>query len=239
VEIHGNDIKHSKDINWRYEGPNVFLDKFPGLRHGLYYGNPSADIPGVDSVTPNLRSKMLEGPYKVRFDGSGYLLTIKDGAVSGNSFQLGGSDVNNVKVDPKDGGTCVCTWRTQHVGLSAEIMGRIDSMDGKQVELLQAPADAQSGNQPERLTKAEKAAKAKAEAQAAFTSPFKFGAGENGETVDRTPLPEKDQNAPEAGDVFGDKVAAGETTPANVVDLAKAAAKKPAAKKVVARKGKG
>lgn len=241
VEFHGNELKHRKDINWRYEGPNTFLDKFPGLRAALYYGDPTQDIPGVEAVTPHLRGKMLKGPFGVKFDGTGYLLTIEDGPVSGASFQLFDSDLNNVKVDPIDGGSSVVTWRTQHTGLDAETMGRIDVIDGKTVRMMAAPPDLQDGTQPERMTKAQLKAKAKADEAAKNQSPFKFSAGDKGGITDNNPPapPPPDPNAPTAGDIFATKVANGETAAAKkkpgggkVITLAKGGRVKP-------RTGKG
>jgi hypothetical protein len=214
TEVHGAERKHAMDLFWMIEGPNTLLDKFPGLRKALYRGDDTADLPGVESVTPNLRTSLLEGPFKIRYEGTGFLLTLQDGPVSGKAFELGSSDVNSFKVDAKDGGSIVLKFRSQHVGLDQATMGRLNTLDGKQLEMLAAPPELQDGSVPERMTKAQEKAAAKKAAQDAFTTPFKFGVAEGGGLVDRSPLPDKDKEAPSAGDAFADAVISGKTTPA-------------------------
>lgn len=233
LETHGQEKKHAMDISWRFEGPNTVLDTLPGfLRDALYYGDATEPIEGVVSVTRNLRTSKFDGPLKIIFEGSGYLVNIQDGPVSEKRFELGGSDLKNFKVDPKPDGFVVLTWISQHVGLTPELMARIMGMDGKTVSVLFMPPEMQDGTPTVKLTKAQEKAAAKAAAQAAFTSPFKFGV-EGGELVDRTPLPDKDKNAPEAGEAFAAAVTEGKTTPAT------APAKKAATKKTKPRTGKG
>lgn len=161
---HGNDKVHAMYIAWRIEGPNTLLDRFPGdKRAELYYGDPSDTVPGVERVTPHLRPKSFEPPYKMPYEGTGYLLTIEDGAVSESKFELGDTEIGKFAVTPKDGGSVIITFRTQHVGLDRDTMGRICDIDGKQVRITAAPPDLQEGTQPERLTKAQQKAKDKAD----------------------------------------------------------------------------
>jgi hypothetical protein len=223
TETHGADKKHALDLKWGIDGPNTILAKFPGLLDAMYEPNATEDIPGVVATRPNLRTgHWLKGPHKIVYEASSNMLTIKDGPVSGAKLELPSSDVNKFEWEPKGGnGHGRLTFNTQHVGMDQQTMGRILIMDGRQVDLLVAPLSLQDGTVPEaKLTKLQQKAKAKADAQKAFSQPFKFGAGENGETIDRTPLPDKDKDAPDAGTIFAEKEAAGETTPA-----------KPAAKK--------
>lgn len=204
-EIHGSEQKHSMHLAWRLEGPNTLLDKFPGDKRGeLYYGDPTATVPGVEKTTPHLRMKSFEGPFKMPYEGTGYLLTVEDGPVSGENFELGSCDVNKFQVAAKDGGSIILTFRTQHVGLDEATMGRICVMDGKQVRMMAAPPDLQDGTQPERLTKAQQKAKDKADAAAKNQTPFKFSAGDKGGITDNHPTPGQEGTpaAPTATDIF-------------------------------------
>jgi len=235
TETHGADKKHALDLKWGIDGPNTILAKFAGLLDALYEPNDTEDIPGVPTVRPNLRfGHWLKGPHKIVYEGTGYLLTIQDGPVSGAKIELASTDIKKFEWEPKGGnGHGRLTFNTQHVGLDQATMGRLMMMDQRQVELLLAPPELQDGTLPEKkLTKAEIKAKAKADAQAAFTSPFKFGLNEEGTgLVDRNPVvPEKDKDAPEAGDAFASAEAAG---------LNKPAAKKMVKLKSKARTGKG
>lgn len=233
TETHGADKKHALDLKWGIDGPNTILAKFAGLLDALYQPNDTEDIPDVPSTRPVLRfGHWLKGPHKIVYEGTGYLLTIQDGPVSGAKIELASTDIKKFEWEPKGGnGHGRLTFNTQHVGLDQATMGRLMMMDQRQVELLLAPPELQDGTPPERkLTKTEAKAKAKADAQAAFTSPFKFGLNEGGEVVDRSPLPEKDKDEPEAGDAFAANEAAG---------LNKPASKKVVKLKPKARTGKG
>lgn len=192
LETHGQEKKHALDLKWKIEGPNTILAKFPGLLNAMYEPNATADIPGVDKVRPNLRTgSWIKGPFDIDYEGIGYLLTIFDGPVSGAMVELAGTDVDKFKWEDKGNGHGCLTFTTQHVGLDAELMGRLMADDGKKVELLLAPSELQDGTTPD--SRADKGKKAEKNPDTK-TKPLPLG--------DPPKVPEKDQQPLTATDVF-------------------------------------
>lgn len=180
TENHGNELVHSKDLFWKIEGPNTLLDLVnAGLRHAIYKHAGTQVLPGVEDVTPELRCALLEGPFPIKYEGSGYMLTVKFGEVSGEQIELGGSELGKMKVDPKEGGTALLLFRTSHTGLSMGEMGRLDTFDGKQMQILLAPPSLQAGTLPDKKPK-----KGPADTK---TTPFKFTVPPEGGIVDTNP----------------------------------------------------
>lgn len=146
VQLHGDTQVHCKDLNWRIDGPNTLLDQInPGLRPALYKHASSKPIPGVEDVTPELRTGLFEGPFNVKYEGSGYMLTVKFGEVSNEQIELAGTELAKMKVDPRDGGSVSLFFRSSHVGLSMGEMGRLDTFDGKELSIILAPPAMQTG----------------------------------------------------------------------------------------------
>lgn len=226
VEAHGGEKRHAMDLKWVIEGPNTILAKFPGLLDGLYEPNDTQDIPGVPAVRPNLRTKgLVKGPFKLEYEGTGYIMTIRHGAVSDAKIELPASELKGFEWDAKKGnGHGKFTFTSQHVGLDEPTMGRLVILDQRQVDLLAAPPAMQDGTVPERLTKSQLKAQAKAAAEAAFSKP----------------LPGVDPNPPDATTAFLDNEKAGLNKPAPPSKSAKS--RKPSLKVVgrsKARTGKG
>lgn len=154
VENHGQEHVHAKDIHWKIEGPNTLLDLLrPGLRADFYRASPTQDLPGFVKTLPDLRFDDVEGPFKVKYEGTGYMLTVRYGQVTGEQFELAGSEINSFKVDPKPGGTVVLMFRTQHTGMTRDMLGLIDEIDGKEVSILLAPPKLQQGTMPDSARK--------------------------------------------------------------------------------------
>lgn len=226
TENHGDALVHAKDLFWKLEGPNTMLDRLnPGLRPALYKHAGTKPLPGVEDITPELRTAILEGPFNVKYEGSGYMLTIKYGEVGGDQLELSGVELAKVKVDPREGGTTIILFRTSHTGLTMEQMGRLDTFDGKDLSILLAPPTMQTGT-PSRG----KGKKGKAEKDTKTAAlPFKYSAGPDG-IVDNNPTKAKD-----ATEIFAEGAAPAAKTAA--AKKPKPAAKKVAAKKTLMQKG--
>lgn len=146
TENHGDAPVHVVDLSWKIEGPNTILDGIhPSLRATLYRAAKSQTLPTVIETTPELASEHLVGPHDIRFEGTGYMLTIKHGLVSGEQIELAGSEVHKMKVDAKQGGTVVLTFQSRHVGLTNPLLGVVVELDARDVELLLAPPALQEG----------------------------------------------------------------------------------------------
>lgn len=213
TEFHGDDEVHVKDLTWKIESANTLLDLInPALRPALYKHAGTKPLPGMEDTTPELRCSLLEGPFALKYEGAGYLLTVMYGEVTEDRIELGGAQLAKLKVDPKEGGTIVLIFRTSHMGLSMTEMGRLDTFDGKELQILLAPPALQEGTTPE-TRKKKKADKD------TTTQPFKFSVPAEGGIVDNNPV--KD-----ATETFVDKHGA------------PAAKKKASAKKAPAKKAK-
>ena len=186
TENHGDALVHAKDLNWKLDGPNTLLDLInPSLRPALYKHAGSKPIPGVEDITPELRTGILEGPLSLKYEGSGYQLTVMYGEVTEDKIELHGSELAKFKVDPKDGGTVTLFFRSSHAGLDMAAMGRLDTFDGKELQILLAPPALQGGTLPDKKKKSTKAEDTKT-----APLPFKFSVPvKGGGIVDNNPDP--------------------------------------------------
>jgi hypothetical protein len=189
TENHGDTLVHAKDLFWKLDGPNTLLDLInPGLRHAIYKHAGTQPIPGVEETTPELRTSMLEGPFSMKYEGTGYMLTVMYGEVTEDKIELHGCVLAKFKVDPKEGGTVSLIFRSSHTGLDMEAMGRLDTFDGKELQILLAPPTLQDGTLPDK--KAKKAKGDKVDTQTAAL-PFKYSVPKGGGIVDNTPTDPK------------------------------------------------
>lgn len=149
VENHGQELVHAMDINWSVESTNKMLDLIhKSIRATLYRAVGTMPIPGVEESTPELASELIEGPFKLKYEGSGYLLTVKFGEVSGDQIELAGSEIDTFKIDAKQGGSIILHFRSRHSGLTRDMLGILGSIDAKEVSLLAAPPTLQEGTLP-------------------------------------------------------------------------------------------
>ncbi len=247
TENHGDTEVHAKDLNWKVTGPNTMLDLIhPSLRKSLYKHAGTKILPGFEDVTPELICPLFEGPFAIKFEGSGYMLTVRFGEVSGDQIELSGVEVAKAKTDAHDGGTVDLFFRTSHVGLSMAEMGRLDTFDGKELSILLAAPAQQTGTPP----KKKKEAKDDKTKPLPLTGggPFKHTVVPGKGIVDNNPTAGQEKDATEA---FLDQAAkedaakAADPKAAREAERAKrfpseakraAAKKKPAAKKAPAKK---
>lgn len=139
-------LVHSKELTWEIEGSNKILNLFgPSILPSLYRHPKSKTLPGVDDPRTELICPLLTNPHPIGFHGTGYMVTIKYGPVSGDLIELTDSEVLKCKVDAKEGGSAKLYFHTLHTGLSMEQMGRIDTFDGKKLSILAAPPALQDG----------------------------------------------------------------------------------------------
>lgn len=205
TENHGNSLKHAIDLNWRLNCPNTSLDIILGdvgktLRTGAYERADSKDIPGEDSATPKLRAifALLKPPHSIpKFEGSGYMFTIKTGEVTGESIELADVELSKGDYDPKDGGSTTVTFKSAHSGLTKRMLGELAALDGREVSLLSAPPAIQQGTMPDK--KGGKTAKDDKTLPLPLNTP-------------KQPAAKKPTK--EAGEQFAEDVANGKTKPA-------------------------
>lgn len=238
VELHGQDLVHAKDIDWKIQAANTILDApFPGLREALYMLARSQSLPGFQETTPDLRTELIDGKRKLKGEGTGYMLTIRYGEISGEQIELSGAEIQKFAVEAMRGGTVILTFQTTHTGLDLTQLGLLDTLDGKEVSILLAPPSVQDGTTSDSKSKKKKKAEDADTKTAALdlgdpANPFKYSGTGDG-LKDNNPVPTTtDAKPPEAGDIFAAKVASGQAPAATP-------AQKRVAKKVAAKaKGK-
>jgi hypothetical protein len=192
-ENHGDDLVDAMDLKLRFEFANIRLDEWFGsaLRLALYKPADSQTLDGVEETTPDKRTDLIESPHKLKTELAGYVFQIRRGMGKSKRMEveLPGADAKSFQLDLKTGGTCVLTFTVRVSALDEEMMGRIASMGGRDVEILMIPPALQEGTLPESHTTGKKAKGA---------NPFKYTVVD-GETVDNNPA---DADAPDATDIF-------------------------------------
>ncbi len=152
VENHGDELVDAMTIKYEIEFTNDKLDDwFPGLRHAIYTAKDSRTIEGVPEATHDKRSDLIESPYRLKTECAGYMLYMRRGA--GHSKQMKvewpGADAKDFKLDPRPGGICRMEFKVNTSGLDPETMGQIDSMGGRDVEIMFVPPKLQEGTMPD------------------------------------------------------------------------------------------
>lgn len=185
-ENHGDELVDAKDIKLRIEFENMRLDDWfgRGLRLAIYAPSDSATLDGVPETTTAKRTDLIEPPLALKTELSGYLFSIRRGIGKSKKLmveQLPDASAKSFKLDPKEGGTCVLTFTVRVSGLEQEEMGKLDSMGGRDVEILMIPPKLQEGTLPE--------------GDAKPVNPFKLSVVD-GEIVDNNPT------EPDATDMF-------------------------------------
>lgn len=138
AEIHGTDPVPAGDIGLRITGSNKLLDLFDltgGLRHQFYrrvleegeQENP--ELEGIDPVsdTPVLRNSMIDMPIHLGYEFIGRNVVIDYGLGGKSNIEIA-CDLNNFKVDMKDGGSVDIDFRVQVSGLEEKTLGKLGSL---------------------------------------------------------------------------------------------------------------
>lgn len=153
VENHGDEPVDAMTIHYEIEFTNDRLDDwFPGLRHAIYTcKNTTSTFDGVPEVTPDKRSDLIESPHHLKTECAGYMLYMRRGAGHSKPMQAewGGADAKDFKLDARQGGICRLAFKVNLSGLDPETMGRIASMDGREVEIMFVPPKLQEGTMPD------------------------------------------------------------------------------------------
>lgn len=152
-ENHGDEKVDAMTMKIRIPISCMEMDAWFGRQSRLqwYEPNQSATVPGVEPVTTELRSTLFQGPYKMGYEGIGYVFSMRRGAGHSDLLAavLNGADLKRFLLNPKQGGSCELDLSANVSGLDEETMGRLCGMGGRDVEVMFAPPSVQEGTMPE------------------------------------------------------------------------------------------
>lgn len=151
-ELHGKEHVPAVDLKITVNAGNSILDQLdPQLLEALYFcAAPAEDdqvpLDGVEPIThlPNLRFPKLGDTLAWQFTGAGYEFTLDFGLGGDSNLVIGGCQVNNIRISPKEGGTVELSFRVQASDVDEHILGKLAMLVQQDVEIyLVAPTPAQ------------------------------------------------------------------------------------------------
>lgn len=191
AEMHGKDPVPAVDIGFTLTGSNDLLDLFdPGLKAALYRAERDDDedtedeLPGIEPVSDLrvLRSPSLSMPLKLNCEYLGRNLVIDYGLGGKSNLELHG-DLNEFRLDAKQGGSSEIQFRFQASGPTDKAIGKLGSLIKHDVKIT-VMSSAQADGTQEKLP---------------GTSPTQVGAPATGS--EQTP-PLTNDKGPSATDIF-------------------------------------
>jgi len=153
-ETHGKDEVPACDIRFEVKVPNDVLSEFGSqLRAALYWKSEQpqqaqpeqGELDAVEPVSdlPNLRNPKLRGPFEIDYEGAGYLLTVDYGLGGKSAIELGDCKVNDVKINPHEGGSVTLTFRVSHSDVDEKAAGRLSRMVKRETTITLTPPQAE------------------------------------------------------------------------------------------------
>jgi hypothetical protein len=145
---HGEDLVPCMDNKFECMVPNTFFDMIdPDIRKSRYEraaGGRQADLDDAEALTPKLRcAGLFEMPQTMTKEFIGYKLTLIIGTGREKSNLVAADcKVNKLRADFKDGGQVRLTFRTQHIDVDADTIGRFGVLQGNDVTLTLTPPTA-------------------------------------------------------------------------------------------------
>ena len=157
AEMHGKDPVPAVDIGFTLTGSNDLLDLFdPGLKAALYRAEREDDdadeeLPGIEPVSDLrvLRSPSLAMPLKLNCEYLGRNLVIDYGLGGKSNLELHG-DLNEFRLDAKQGGSSEIQFRFQASGPTDKAIGKLGSLIKHDVKIT-VMSSAQADGTQERL----------------------------------------------------------------------------------------
>lgn len=143
-EKHGQDNVMAVDLKLQWETSNDALSMFDGWLKGSLYCNNTAqtkgkkgqsDLDGIPPVSdmPNLRFPFL-APLKLDLELTGYELRIDHGLGGKSDLVLDDCEVNDFRLDCKEGGTVVVQLRVQCNKISEREAGKLCTLIDSDIE---------------------------------------------------------------------------------------------------------
>lgn len=169
AEKHGEEEVPAVSLSLKIEGANTLLDSLsPTLRTTLYTTEPGqpTPLPGIEPSTPKLRT---EGIEYVAGSGvlEGWTVTVEHGIDEESAVVLKSCKLDKWRVEPKQGGQIVFSFRVGTSAVDARIMGLLAVKVGQEVSITVDPPKPAIVIDKSDEKAAVKSRKAKADAEAA------------------------------------------------------------------------
>lgn len=134
VEKHGDDDVPAVSIGLEITAPNTLLDTIdPKLRHALYTAvEGQEDLPGVEPATPVLRCHSFE-THALTTVHEGWTLEVDDGIDGTLPMVFGGCKLSKFRVQAKQGGSIVLTFRAGTADVDADKLGKLGMHVGQSI----------------------------------------------------------------------------------------------------------
>ena len=138
TELHGDDEVPAVSINVEIETANTLLDLIdPQIRQALYKAKPeeTPELPGVDASTPVLRCNSIDR-VKLTTAHEGWTLHVHHSIDDEQPpWAFGGTKVDNLSVEAKQGGTVVLRLRCGTSDVDEARMGWLCVHKGQAITL--------------------------------------------------------------------------------------------------------
>jgi hypothetical protein len=141
VEKHGDDDVPAVSIGLEITAANTLLDTIDTtLRHALYKAvEGQEDLPGVEPATPVLRCNSFE-THALTTTHEGWTLEVDDGIDGTQPMVFGGCKLGKFRVQAKQGGSIVLTFRAGTSDVDADKLGKLGMHVGQSIWItLHAP----------------------------------------------------------------------------------------------------
>lgn len=147
TEMHGDDEVPAVSISVEIECANTLLDLIdPQIRHALYKPKPddTPELPGVEASTPVLRCNTIDR-VKLTTAHEGWTLNVHHSIDEATPpWAFGGTKVDNLSVEAKQGGTVILRMRCGTSDVDEARMGWLCVHKGQDITLaLLAPKPGQ------------------------------------------------------------------------------------------------
>lgn len=134
TEAHGDDRVPAVTVGIKIECANTVLDQIdPSIRHALYKAvDDQALIDGVEPVTPVLRCNAFDSIALITAH-EGWTLLVDDNIEEENPMEFGACKIDKFRVDAKQGGSIVLSFRCGTSDVDAERLGALGMHNGQDI----------------------------------------------------------------------------------------------------------
>jgi len=148
-ELNGAELVPAGDLKIKVDLGNDCLAMFhPTLKNFLYHLDASPDAQDLaqqgERTEPNLRIGNLVPPLRLSDEIVGAEVTIHWGSSAKSDIIFPLANINNFKLEPKEGGTVEITFRAQVSRIEEKHAGKLATMIGGEVEISIVPPSADS-----------------------------------------------------------------------------------------------
>ena len=149
-ETHGEDRVPAVTVGIKIEAANTMLDQIdPAIRQALYKAvDAQAELDGMEPSTPVLRCNSFDS-ISLTTAHEGWSLMVDDSIDESAAMTFGGCKVDKFRVDAKQGGSIVLSFRCGTSDVDAERLGALGMHNGQDIwiKLLPPPKPAEGATE--------------------------------------------------------------------------------------------